>query len=140
MFVKFSKKISAKPRKQRKAVYDAPLHERRKRLRAHLSRELRASLGRRSVLPAKGDGVKVIRGKFRGAGGKIVNVDVKHGLVSVEGLAVKKQSGKERVAELTPNKFIVTDVGQRKIRPGGKLKKAVVAEKKVVPLAAVQQV
>ncbi len=118
--MKFSKKVSKQPRKQRKALYEAPLHARRKLLHAHLSRELRKSLGRRSALVAKGDSVKIIRGKYRGASGKVVKVDLKRGFVGVENVLVKKQGGKESPARLKPASFVITDVGQRKIRPGGK--------------------
>ena len=93
----------------------------RKYLHAHLSRELRASLGMRSVLAAKGDTVKVLKGKFKGVSGKITDVNVKTTFVTVEGLMVKKQSGKEIPATLRPNQFVITEIAStRKIKQGSK--------------------
>lgn len=132
--MKFSQ-VSRQPRKQRKAMYGAALHEKRKRLHAHLSRELRSSLGRRSVLAAKGDGVKVLKGRFKGASGKVTGVSVKNGFLSIEGLVVKKQSGKEVPASFRPNQFVVIEIASnRKIRRGGRKAKA--DQGAVAPVAA----
>lgn len=135
--MKFSSKVSKQPRKQRKALYASPLHAMRKMLHAHLSRELRSSLGRRSVLAAKGDGVKVIRGRFKGASGKIVQVNLKRSTVSVERLMAKKQSGKEVPAVLRPNQFVITEIApKRKIKPGGRKPQAQAAKKTLSPAPA----
>lgn len=103
-------------------------------LHAHLSRELRASMGRRSVLAAKGDAVKVLKGRFKGVSGKITGVSVKGGLVSVENLVAKKQSGKQVPARLRPNQFVITEIAsQRKIKAGGKKGKQGVEAKTGAP-------
>jgi len=119
--MKFTKQVSARPRRQRKLQYIAPLHTRRARLHVHLSKQLRASLERRNVLVAKGDTVKVLRGKFKGASGKVIEVNVKRGLVGVEKLMTKKQGGREVLAMLAPARLLITEVSAtRKIKQGGR--------------------
>lgn len=131
--MKFSN-LSRQPRKQRKAIYSSALHTMRKYLHAHLSKELRTAMGKRSVLAAKGDGVKVLKGKFKGVSGKINGVNLKTGFVTIEGMMVKRQNGKEIPATLRPNQFIITEIASsRKIKQGaGKAKK-------VAPTQAVEK-
>jgi large subunit ribosomal protein L24 len=57
---------SKKPSKQRKAMYQAPLHRKHKLFSAHLSKELRKQWNKRSLPVRKGDEVKIMRGKFKG--------------------------------------------------------------------------
>ncbi len=142
--LKFSN-VTRQPRKQRKALYSNPLHLKRKMLHAHLSRELRASMGKRSVLAAKGDSVKILKGRFKGISGKISKVNVKTSFVSVEGAMAKKQNGKETPAKLRPNQFIITEIGaQRKIKQGGKKAKQAAPAKAIAqatkPPAPIAQV
>ena len=49
--------MSKQPRKQRKALYNAPAHARGKHLSATLSKDLRADLGKRSLPLRTGDKV-----------------------------------------------------------------------------------
>lgn len=86
---------STQPRKQRKYAANAPLHARRKMASAHLSAELRERYGRRSMVPRKGDEVKVMRGGSRGKSGAVERVDLRMGRVHVEGLKRKKVDGSE---------------------------------------------
>src|SRR3989344_2623793 len=73
----FSKswKASKQPRKQRKYLYNAPLHIRRKFFSALLSKELRKRFGRRSLPLVKDDEIKIMRGKYKGKIGKITNLN-----------------------------------------------------------------
>ena len=86
---------TTKPGKQRKRVYDAPLHELQGFMRATLSRQLRKELGRRSLGLRKGDMVKIIKGSHKKAEGKIIAVDRKRGRIFVDSVKRKKVSGKE---------------------------------------------
>jgi len=96
---------SKKPRKQRKFLYNAPLHLRRKMLAAHLSKELREKYKTRSLPVRVGDEVEIMRGKFKGRKGKIVKVDTKKLRVYVEGITIRKSSGQERLFPLHPSKL-----------------------------------
>ncbi len=86
---------SAKPSKQRKARYQAPLHGKQKLLGAHLDTKLKKQWNTRSLTLRKGDEVKVMRGKYKGETGKISKVDLKRLKIYVENIKRKKVSGEE---------------------------------------------
>lgn len=91
----FSKKwvSSTKPRKQRKYLFNAPLHIKQGFLNSHLSKELRDKYKTRSVRASTGDKVKVMRGTGKGKQGKISRVDTKASVVYIEGFETKKKDG-----------------------------------------------
>ena len=84
---------SAQPRKQRKRLYNAPLHKLPKLMSAHLSPELREKYGRRSFPVRVGDRVKIMRGEFKGVEGKVTKVDRERQMVYVENVTTKKADG-----------------------------------------------
>ncbi|OGI11939.1 50S ribosomal protein L24 [Candidatus Micrarchaeota archaeon RBG_16_36_9] len=86
---------SKKPNKQRKYLFNAPMHKRHKFLSAHLAKDLIAKWNRRSLSIRKGDEVKVMRGKFKGTTGKISDVDIKRLKVYIENVKRRKVSGEE---------------------------------------------
>ncbi len=102
---------SAKPRKQRLARYEAPLHMRRHYMAVHLSKELRQKLAtkRRSLPVVKGDRVKIMRGKRRGATGKISEVDLTSCRVYVEGVGKGKARGTEVPVSVEPSNLLLLD-------------------------------
>jgi len=59
-------------------------------MKAHLSDDLFGKYGIRSLTVRKGDVVKVMRGKFKGHEGKVVEVNLKNMRVAVEGVTVRK--------------------------------------------------
>jgi len=75
----FSKswKSSKQARKQRKYLYNSPLHIRRKFVSSLLSNELRKKIGKRNIPISKDDEVKILRGQYKGKIGKITRVNVK---------------------------------------------------------------
>lgn len=95
---------SKKPRKQRKFLYWAPLHLRRKMLSAHLSKELVKKYKTRSLPVRKGDEVLIMRGKFKGKSGKVTRTDTKKYRIYIEGVTIKKTSGQERLFPIHPSK------------------------------------
>ncbi|HEB37127.1 MAG TPA: 50S ribosomal protein L24 [Thermoplasmatales archaeon] len=99
---------SKQPRKQRKFLFNAPLHIRRKFLSAHLSDDLITKYKKRSFSIAKGDTVKVVRGDFKGHTGKVAEVDLKKGIVKVEGVLITKADGKRVMRPLHPSNLIIT--------------------------------
>jgi large subunit ribosomal protein L24 len=86
---------SKKPNKQRKMLFQAPLHKRHKFLSAHLAKDLISKWKRRSLSIRKGDEVKVMRGEFKGTVGKISKVDLKRLKVYIESVKRRKVSGEE---------------------------------------------
>lgn len=114
--MKFAK-ISSKPRKKRKALYTAPLHERQKLVGAHLNKELRARFKKRTLPLRKGDRVRVLRGDFKKKEGKVMAVVLKRGIARIEGCVLRKQSGKEVLAALRPSNLLITEAVERKQKP-----------------------
>ena len=76
---------------------------------AHLSRELRKQLKRRSLPLRKGDEVKIMRGKFSGTTGKVSEVDLKRLKIFLENIKAKQTSGKERPLPLEPSNLLITN-------------------------------
>jgi large subunit ribosomal protein L24 len=116
---------SKKPGKQRKALYQAPLHRKHKLLSAHLAKELRKQIKRRSLPVRKGDEVKVMRGKFKGTTGKISKVDMKKLKVYIENVKRKKVSGEEVSVPIHPSKLLIVNPvmedSRRRKTKGGKI-------------------
>ncbi len=100
---------SKKPKKQRKALYQALLHKRQKLVSAHLVKELRKQFSKRSLPLRKGDEVKVLRGKFKKKTGKISKVDLRKLKVYIEGIKRKKVSGEETQIPFHPSNLIITN-------------------------------
>ncbi len=99
---------SRQPRKQRLFRRRAPLHTRHKFVRAHLSPALRKEYRHRSVRVSKGDTVRVMRGDFAGREGVVQGVDLREGMVVVEGIVVAKADGTEKARPLNPGALMVT--------------------------------
>jgi large subunit ribosomal protein L24 len=96
------------PRKVRKEYYSEPRHVIRKNISSHLSNELYAKYGTRSLSVVKGDTVKVLRGKFKGMEGKISKVNVKARSVAVEGITISKSDKKQVLFYLDASNLLVT--------------------------------
>jgi large subunit ribosomal protein L24 len=99
---------SIQPRKQRKAMYNTPLHQRRKQIASHLSEELLLKYNLRTVPVVTGDEVKIMRGGSKGKTGKVVEVDTKKRRVVVEGVTHKKADGTDVALPLDASNLLVT--------------------------------
>ena len=91
--MKKNEKLSKQPSKQRKQLYNAPLHKRRKILTAPLSETLAEKEGIKKLVIRKGDSVRVLRGSFRGIEGEVSKVDYKKMMLIIEGVTFEKQDG-----------------------------------------------
>ena len=121
--------VSKKAGKQRQAQADAPIHVRRKRIRARLVSDNPDLALIRTVTVRVGDEVEVLRGDFgfpnsvkadsrgkrlgqsRGRAGvksRIVGVDTKSGYVLVEGVTTSTADGKEEALPIHPSNLIIT--------------------------------
>jgi large subunit ribosomal protein L24 len=101
---------SSKPRKQRKFLYTAPLHVRRKMLSAHLSKELRQKYKFRSFPVRKGDEVQIMRGEHKKKTGKISRVDYKNYRVYIEGITIKSTTGTEKQIAIHPSNLRIINL------------------------------
>ncbi len=104
--------MSKQPRKQRKRLYEAKLHQRHKFLHATLSKELRQKYKKRSLRVRKGDKVKIMRGSFAGHTGKVLEVDMKRIRITVDGITMKKADGSEAAVPIHPSNVMIVELGE----------------------------
>lgn len=99
---------SKKPRKQRKAYYNRPLHLRVKEMTSPLSESLRKELGIKRLPVRKGDTVLIVRGSFSGHEGKVTRVSLKKRRIYVEGATITKADGTTVYYPIHPSKVVIT--------------------------------
>lgn len=117
---------SKKARKQRKALYNAPLHVRSSMICSHLDDPLRKEYAQRAVRVVKGDTVKVMRGDedILGLEGKVQEVDTKSGRIVVEGVTIAKADGTQTARPVHASKVMITKLDLSDPRRKDKLSKA----------------
>ncbi|MDO5861125.1 50S ribosomal protein L24 [Methanobrevibacter sp.] len=101
--------MSKQPRKQRKALYNAPAHARGKHLSAALSKDLRAKLGKRSLPIRTGDKVSVVRGDFKGHEGEVLSVDYTSYKVTIDEVTLSKPDGTATFLPVDPSNLVIID-------------------------------
>ena len=101
--------MSIQPRKQRKALYNAPAHARGKHLSATLSKDLRADLGKRSLPVRSGDKVRVLRGDFKGHEGEVLTVDYNSYKVTIEEVTLSKPDGTATFLPVDPSNLVIIE-------------------------------
>ena len=99
--------ISIKPSKQRKELFNAPLHKKRKWIGAHLEENLLLKYDKRAIPIVKGDTVRVMRGSFRGHEDKIVKVNLKKRSIEIEGITMSKADGNKIAKPIHPSNVII---------------------------------
>lgn len=103
---------SKQPRKQRRLLYNLPLHKRWHLFNALLSPELRKELGIKRLIVRKGDVVKIMRGDWKGHEGKVVKVDLKRVRIHIEGVTIKKADGTEVFYPIHPSNVMIVKLGE----------------------------
>ncbi len=98
---------SSKPGKQRKALFNAPLHRRRKIMTAPLSPELREEYGIRNIPVRVNDEVVIMRGRFKGTRGKVAKVDLRKMRIFIEGVTIKNARGEPRFYPIHPSNVMI---------------------------------
>jgi large subunit ribosomal protein L24 len=99
---------SIKSRKQRKELFNAPLHRRRKWISSHLEENLLLKYDKRRIPLIKGDTVKVMRGIFKGHEDKVVHVNVRKRHVEIEGMTMTKADNKKIAKPIHASNLIIT--------------------------------
>ena len=118
---------SSKPGKQRKAQFNAPIHVKRKRIRARLQLDKpdERLAGLRSVTIRVGDTVRVVRGDYapvgKRVGGKrnadpvtrkVLNVDANKGRIFLEGAPATKSDNREEAVPVHASNVVVTKLDE----------------------------
>ncbi len=103
-------KKSKQPRKQRRYIYNAPLHIKQKFVHAHLSKELREKHNKRSLGLRKGDKVKVMRGQFKGHTGNVDKIDLKKSKAIILGVEVAKKDGSKTTYPINVSNLMIIEL------------------------------
>lgn len=103
-------KSSGKGVKQRKYRRNAHLNLKRSFIAVSLVPDLRSRYGTRNVTVRKGDTVKVAKGEFRNVIGKVNRVDVKKGIVFVDGAERVRKDGTKSFIPLQPSSLLLTEI------------------------------
>jgi large subunit ribosomal protein L24 len=102
------KKPSSKsPRKQRRQIRNASVHERKRFLKCRLDEFLQEEYGLRSLVVKKGDLVRIMRGQFRDTESKVTMVSYKKGVVYLDGSSITKADGKEVAVPVHPSNLML---------------------------------
>ncbi|MFA5382719.1 MAG: 50S ribosomal protein L24 [Candidatus Micrarchaeia archaeon] len=109
---------SAKPKKQRKYIRTAPMHLRKKFIKAHISKSVKEKLGtkKRTIGIKKGDKVKIKVGKQKGKEGKILKVNYKKSIIYIEGIVRVNAKGTEKPIAIKPSNTEIIELEMDKDR------------------------
>ena len=113
---------SMKPGKQRKAHFNAPMHQKRKRVaaRLQLSKPDARFAGVRTVTVRVGDVVQVTRGDQAHGGkrnnepltGAVLRIDAEKGRLYIEGVKASKADNKEEAVPVHVSNVVVTQLDE----------------------------
>ena len=85
-----------------------PKHQRDRMLGARLSDELRGQYKKRTLRVVKGDSVMVVRGEYKGRGGKVDHVDIDHGTLHIKGMQREKIKGGQVKVPIHASNVMIT--------------------------------
>jgi len=130
-------KVTA-PRRQRKSLYQAPLHKRYIRFSAPLAPELKTSHNTNSLPVRTGDTVRIMRGDRKGLEGKVTQVNRENYRLFIEGVTREKVDGTTIPVPIHPSKVMIVNLNlddkwRREIlKRKGTSEKGKVTEEKIV--------
>ena len=94
--------VASKRRAQRKLQLSAPSSIRRKLMSCHLTKTLRDEHKLRALPIKRGDEVKILKGKWKGKKGKVVQVYRKRNCIYVDKVQREKQNGQTIYLPIKP--------------------------------------
>jgi large subunit ribosomal protein L24 len=80
---------------------------------AHLSRDLRAKYGFRSLPVRTGDRVLILKGDYKGVEGDVSRVDRERGRVYVSGIYRENARGEQRLVPIPVNSVILVKIDEK---------------------------
>lgn len=101
---------TAQKRKQRKRLFNAPKHKRKKDMSVSLEATLKKKYGKRNTPIRKGDKVKVLRGNYKGHTDEVTKVNTKAYKVYVKGVVNKKSNGEDVERPVHPSNLMITEL------------------------------
>jgi large subunit ribosomal protein L24 len=98
-----------------------PKHHLDKMLGAALADELREQYKKRTVRVVKGDSVMVVRGEYKGRGGKVEEVNTERGTLHIEGMQREKIRGGQVKVPIHASNVKITALNLQDKRRSNKL-------------------
>lgn len=95
---------------------EVQLHERKKKMSATLSSDLREDIGLRSLPVREGDKVKILRGDFKGIEGEVSELNTDSKQIVVEGVETARADETEVPTPVHPSNVEITDVEMDNVR------------------------
>ena len=99
---------SSSPRRQRRALYNADTSERRRRMTAPLSRELKSRFHRRALPVRKGDTVRVLSGSFVGREERVAKINRRGYAVTLDNVTLKTAEDKLKPLSIRTSHLVIT--------------------------------
>ncbi len=114
---------STQIRKQRKYIFNAPLHIRHILMNTHLSKELRKEYNLRHLPIRVGDEVKINSGQFKGKVKKVVKVRLCKLRVYLEEIGIKRNDGSLSLYPIHPSNLEIVKLDKTDDKRVKKLEK-----------------
>ena len=95
---------------RKRMLYTASKHLLSKQLGSHLSKDLREKHHCKSMRVIEGDGVKVLRGEFKGIEGKVTRVSTERRGIAIEGIKREKLKGGNVDIFIHPSNVVITSL------------------------------
>ena len=108
--------VASKRTAQRKLQLGAPSSIKRRLMSCHLSKTLRAEHKLRALPIKRGDEVKILKGKFKGRGGKVVQVYRRRNVIHVDKIQREKQNGQTVFCPIRPSYCVIEKLLNNKDR------------------------
>lgn len=95
---------------RKRMLYTASKHLLSKQLGSHLSKDLKEKHHCKSMRVIEGDGVKVLRGEFKGIEGKVTRVSTERRGIAIEGIKREKLKGGNVDIFIHPSNVVITSL------------------------------
>jgi len=95
---------------RKRMLYTASSHLLSKQLGSHLAKDLKDKYHCKSLRVVEGDGVKVLRGEFKGIEGKVTKVSTEKRGIAIEGIKREKLKGGNVDIYIHPSNVIITSL------------------------------
>lgn len=105
--MKIKANVSSDRRKNRKRHFQAPAHERWRKMSCRLSKELREEKKVKTIPVRRDDEVLVYCGKYKGMEGKVVAVDRKNYVIHIDGVQGEKKNGESYYRPIPVSKVLI---------------------------------
>lgn len=102
--------MSSKPTKMRKLLFTRPIHRMSSSLRASLFSDLKSKHAINSARIRKGDSVKIMRGEYKGVEGKVTEVFLNSGKITIEGVTREKIAGGTSPVQIHSSNVSITSL------------------------------